>query len=140
TLASLAGGGAGAANGLVVAEGTVANRGRRALVAVDPAASTLRNGRTQPEAADGHVAAERAVIDGQGAALVGDAAALPLTARRADCRVRGHDPRAEARAAAGVPDATAVDRAAMRDREVVDGHGNAAADPEHPAGVVAADG
>src|SRR5262249_47456777 len=47
---------------------------------------------------------------------------------------------AEAQAAAGVPDAAAVVRAAVRDRQVVDGHGNAAADPEDAAGVAAADG
>src|SRR5262249_23303709 len=97
-------------------------------------------GRTQPEAADGHVAAERAEIDGQGAALVEDAAALGQIAWGAEGLVLGHDHLAEAQAAADVPDAAAVVRAAVRDREVVDGHGNAAADPEDPAGVVAADG
>src|SRR5262249_50392029 len=139
-LAAFATGGAGAADGLVVAEGTVANRCHRAQVAVNPAASTLGQGRTQPEAADGLVAAERAVSDGQGAALVEDAAALAPIARGAESLVLGHDHRAEARAAAGVPDAAAVVRAAVRDRQVVDVHGNAAADPEDPAGVVAADG
>src|SRR5262249_32208217 len=113
---------------------------RRALVAVNPAASTLGNGRTQPEAADGHVAAERAVSDGQGAALVEDAAALGLIAQGAEGLVLGHDHPGEAQAAAGVPDAAAVVSAAVRDRQVVHGHGNAAADPEDPAGVVAADG
>src|SRR5262249_55414569 len=133
-------GGAGAADGLIVAEGTVADRCRRAQVAVDAAAPTLGNGRTQPEAAHGHVVAERAVLDGQGAALVEDAAALPPIARGAEGLVLGHDHRAEDQAAAGVPDAAAVGGAAARDRQVVDAHGNAAADPEGPAGVAAADG
>src|SRR5262249_17817286 len=91
------------------------NRCRRALVAVDAATSTLGNGRTQPEAADGHIAAERAVLDGQGAALVEDAAALGQIARGAEGLVPGHDHVAEAQAAAGVPDAAAVVRAAARD-------------------------
>src|SRR5262249_59246359 len=101
-LAACDAGGAGAADGLVVAEGTVANRCRCALVAVNPAASTLGNGRTQPEAADGHVATERAVIDGEGAALVEDAAALGLIARGAEGQVLGHDHMVEAQLAAAV--------------------------------------
>src|SRR5262249_61272237 len=139
-LAALATGGAGAADGLVVAEGTVANRCHRAQVAVNPAAGTGGQGRTQRAAAEGHVAAERAVSDGQGAALVEDAAALAPIARGAESLVLGHDHPAQAQAAAGVPDAAAVVRAAVRDRQVVDGHGNAAADPEDRAGVAAADG
>src|SRR5262249_38446012 len=113
---------------------------RCTLVAVNPAASTLGNGRTQPKAADGHVAAERAAIDGQGAALVEDAAALGQIARGAESLVLGHDHLAEAQAAAGVPDAAAVVSGAVRDHQVVDGNGNAAADLEDPAGVVTADG
>src|SRR5262249_38481584 len=111
----------------------------RALVAVNPAASPLGNGRPQPEAADGHVAAERAVIDGQGAALVEEAAALALIARGAEGLVQGYDHLAEAQAAPGVPDTAAVVGPAMRDRQGVEGNGHAAADPEDPAGVVAAD-
>src|SRR5262249_20243647 len=140
-LATYEAGGGGAADGLVVAEGAVADRCRRALVAVNAAASTLGNGRTHPEAADGHVAAERAVLDGQGAALVEDTAALGKNARGADGLIMGQDTLARAQAPAGMPDAAAVVvRAAVRDRQVVDVHGNAAADPKDAAGVVAADG
>src|SRR5262249_40569825 len=52
----------------------------------------------------------------------------------------GTDGTGEAQAAAGVPDAAAVVSAAVRDRQVVDVHADAAVDPEDPAGVVAADG
>src|SRR5262249_36538223 len=47
---------------------------------------------------------------------------------------------AEAQAAAGVPDAATVVRAAVRDHQVIDGSGHAAVDPKNPAGVAAADG
>src|SRR5262249_56989454 len=52
----------------------------------------------------------------------------------------GQGRRVEAWVAAGVLDAAAVVGPAVRDGQVVDGHGHAAADPEDPAGVVAADG
>jgi hypothetical protein len=99
----------------------------------------LGDGRTQPEAADGHVAAERAVIDGQDAALVEYAAALRQITWSAEGLILRHDHLAQAQAAARVPDAAAIGRKAMRDRQVVDGHGNSAADLDDAAGVVAAD-
>src|SRR5262249_7454345 len=116
------------------------NRQRRAEVAGQAAALTDGSGRTQPEAAHDHVGAERTVIDGQGAALVEDAAALGDAAWSAEGLILGHDHMAEAQVTAGVPDAGAVVGPAVRDRQVVDLDGDAAGDPEDPAGVIAADG
>src|SRR5262249_28778094 len=46
----------------------------------------------------------------------------------------------EGQGAAGVPEAAAVVGSAVCDRQVVDLHADAAADPENPTGVIAADG
>src|SRR5262249_23927090 len=63
-----------------------------------------------------------------------------VAARCTEGLVVGHDDTAEGQVAAGVPDAATVVGTTVGDRQVVDGHADAARDPEHAALVAAADG
>src|SRR5262249_26879404 len=131
---------AGATDCLVAGEGAVADvhdaGGAVHSAARAGAAYLARGART----AHGPVVLEHAELDGQRAAVMEDAASgARHHARDPAGLILGHHDVRKGQVAARVPDTAATVGPAVGDRQVVDGHGHARADPEHPAGVVAAD-
>src|SRR5262249_2882043 len=98
---------AGAAEGLVVAEGAVTDR-QRAAVGVRDAAAPAHGERTDRGTALDPVAGEGAGANGQGAAIVEDAAAEGILTRLADGLVVGHHDADQGQITASIPDAAAV--------------------------------